>query len=69
MPRKGDSLSHGDLYVTIEVIFPKKLNKEQIAKLKEILPKSLLPKPKETKNKYTMQAWSDKKHSKNGQSS
>lgn len=55
MPIKGDAYRHGDLYVSFEVIYPKTFQPETLTKLKEILPKGLLPKTKETKNTYELE--------------
>ena len=60
MPIKGDSYRHGDLYVSFEVIYPKTFKPETLSKLKEILPKGLLPKTKETKNTYQLDEYTVK---------
>jgi len=54
MPHYKSPLSHGDLYVTFLVEFPRSLTGEQIQALKAILPPPILPKPVETKNVYEL---------------
>lgn len=55
MPKYKESLSFGDLYVNFEVLCPKNLSTDQIAKLSELLPKGVLPPVVPTKNTYKLE--------------
>ena len=54
MPLYNETFSFGDLYVEFEVIYPKSFTNEQKEQLRQILPKGLLPKVKQTKNTYEL---------------
>ena len=41
-----NSMSNGDLYVNFEILYPQKLTNEQKEKLKDTLPKGVLPEVK-----------------------
>ena len=43
MPIKGDSYRHGDLFISFEIIYPKTFSKETLTKLRDVLPKGILP--------------------------
>ena len=65
MPHYKSPLSHGDLYVTFVVEFPRALTPEQIQALRAILPPPILPKAVETKNVYELSKASEiKSHDK-----
>jgi DnaJ family protein A protein 2 len=55
MPKYKESMSFGDLYVHFEVQYPKNLNEQQLTKLREVLPKGLLPQEADNKNVFTLE--------------
>ena len=69
MPIHKSVINCGDLYIVFKIEFPKKLTTESLEELKKYLPKPILPKVEETKNKYTLSEPVEGKQNANQQSS
>lgn len=61
MPFYNDSMKFGDLYIKFIILMPKKLEREKLNKLENLLPKKILPEIEPTKLKYTLELFSKDK--------
>lgn len=64
MPKHKQSFSFGDLIIVFEIVLPQQLSNEQIDKLRQELPKPMLPKALPAKNVYTLDKYDVATHKK-----